>query len=142
MTAMRAAARLRRDHGWTTSPVGRPPGYERATLLGRGGTATVYSARPSDSMHVAIKVFDAPDSSAFDRQQQAADRLSGIDGIAEVIEEAVLPDGRGCLVFPSLRRVVGRPDGPIRPDRPGRVAHSAPHGACARRCPHRRRAAP
>lgn len=78
-----------------------PQGYERLTLVGRGGTASVFSAtRSSDSVHVAIKVFDSPDSSAFERQRRAAERLRDIDGIAQVLDESTMPDGRPCLVFP------------------------------------------
>src|SRR5690606_16918688 len=47
-------------------------GYDRLTFVGRGGTATVYSAtRTADGSLVAVKVFDAPESGPFDRQMRA-----------------------------------------------------------------------
>lgn len=80
-----------------------PAGFERLSLLGRGGTATVYSAtRIGDSRHVALKVFDRPDSSAFDRQKRAAERLGRVDGILELLGETMMADGRPCLVFPFV----------------------------------------
>ncbi len=76
-------------------------GYDRVTLLGRGGTAAVYSAtRRADSTPVAIKVFDEPDSSAFSRQRRAAASLGDIDGVLGVLDEVELSDGRRCLILP------------------------------------------
>ena len=82
-------------------PISGLEDYERLTLLGRGGTATVYSARRrSDGAAVAVKVFDEPDSSAFDRQLRASERLGDIDGVLAILSEVELPDRRRCLVLP------------------------------------------
>ena len=82
-------------------PIGGLEGYERLTLLGRGGTATVYSARRrSDGAAVAIKIFDGPSSSAFERQARASEHIGDIDGVLGVLDQVELPDGRRCLVLP------------------------------------------
>jgi len=87
--------------GGPLAPISGLEDYERLTALGRGGTATVYSARRrSDGAAVAVKVFDEPDSSAFDRQLRASERLGDIDGVLAILSEVELPDRRRCLVLP------------------------------------------
>jgi hypothetical protein len=87
--------------GPTDAVVAGLDGYARLTLVGRGGSASVYSAtRVADAAEVAVKVFDAPDSSAYERQRRAGEKLRGVEGVLEVLDDVRLPDGRTCLVFP------------------------------------------
>lgn len=76
-------------------------GYERLTLVGHGGTATVYTAtRTADGTPVAVKVFDAGESGAADRQVAAMGRLDGIGGLLQLLDDGTLADGRRYLVTP------------------------------------------
>ena len=83
--------------------VGGVEGYERLTLLGRGGTATVYSAkRVGDGAAVVVKAFfpDEPMSAA--RQRRAAEQLVGVDGVLELLDHGTMADGRPFIVSPFL----------------------------------------
>lgn len=102
------------------------PGYERLTVVGSGGTATVFSAtRSADGAAVAIKVFDASESQAFDRQLKASERLADVPGILAVDDHGTLPDGRCYTVSPfahggSLGARLTR-FGPLAPDEVARL---------------------
>lgn len=76
-------------------------GYERLALIGHGGTAAVFSAiRTEDGAPAAIKVFDAGESKAADRQVAAMERLRGVDGVLRIDQDGTLADGRRFLVTP------------------------------------------
>lgn len=73
--------------------------YSRPTVVGRGGTATVYRAvRASDGQVVAIKVFDADQQRSFERQVRAADLLHDVAGVAATLDHGTTPDGARYLV--------------------------------------------
>ena len=75
--------------------------YERLIVVGHGGTATVYSAsRVADGEPVAIKVFDASETSPFERQLRAGERLGDQPGVLTVSAHGSLPDGRRYIVSP------------------------------------------
>lgn len=99
-------------------------GYRGLTIVGRGGTATVYSARRrSDGHAVAVKVFDAPGSTSFERQLRTAERLQDVPGVLPFDDHGELGDGRSYLVSPFAH---GGPLGDLMqrfgPTPPGRVA--------------------
>ncbi len=78
-------------------------GYERLTFLGRGGTATLYSARrSSDGLAVALKIFDPHQNLAAARQRRAAEHLDGVEGIVPTLDHGTLPDGRAFAVAPFI----------------------------------------
>jgi len=77
--------------------------YDRVAFLGRGGTATVYSATTIEGgTPVAIKVFDEAEGDAFSRQLRAAERLDAVGGVVPLLRHATLVDGRAYMVFPYI----------------------------------------
>lgn len=86
-----------------TPEIGLVEGYERATFLRRGGTATLYSARRSaDGEPVVIKVFDADQTPAAERHLRTQERLAGIGGALTDLDHGVLSDGRSYVVLPYI----------------------------------------
>lgn len=81
------------------------PGYLDAREVGRGGFATVYSARSEDTGDVvALKVFSASDVDGrrIRRELVALERLSGIPGVVPVLDMTTSTDGSPVMVMPFL----------------------------------------
>lgn len=81
------------------------PGYVEASEVGRGGFATVYSARSeADGSTVALKVFrtEEVDGRRVSRELAALERLSGIPNIVPVLGVTTATDGSPVLVMPYL----------------------------------------
>lgn len=82
-----------------TEPVPQFPGrFADASFVAKGGTSAVYRARTTDDARiVALKVFHT-DGDRFDQEVAAAGRLTGLDGVVQVLDTGRLDDGRQFLV--------------------------------------------
>ena len=81
------------------------PGYVETSEVGRGGFATVFSARSeADGSTVALKVFrtEDVDGRRVRRELAALERLSGIPNIVPVLGVTTATDGSPVLVMPYL----------------------------------------
>jgi serine/threonine-protein kinase PknK len=97
-------------------------GFERVTLIGRGGFGVVYRcAQPALDRTVAVKVLttevDQENLARFLREQRVMGKLSGHPNIVGILFSGVLPGQRPYLVMPyhpskSLQERLER-DGPL-----------------------------
>lgn len=91
------------DGSETAHELGSLTGYESVTYLGRGGTASLYTARrSSDNETVVLKTFDRDQAHAAERQWSIARRLDGIPGVLPVSDRTVLDDGRHVVTMPYV----------------------------------------
>lgn len=87
--------------GTEPAPTGLPTRYRLGAVVGRGGSATVWSARDTRTgCDVVVKVLDGPASpvAQFDAEVRALGRLAGVPGVVEVQAVGTTVGGRPWLV--------------------------------------------
>lgn len=83
------------------TPTGLPTRYRLGEVVGRGGSATVWSARDTRTgCDVVVKVLDGAASPVeqFDAEARALGRLAGVPGVVEVQAVGTTVGGRPWLV--------------------------------------------
>ena len=79
-------------------------GYEDLQLIGRGGTAQVFSAVNSEGKRVALKViagvWDDNSLKKFDRECEAMRKLSDVDGVVPILGSGTTAEGSPYIEMP------------------------------------------
>ncbi|MFM7062313.1 MAG: serine/threonine-protein kinase [Actinomycetes bacterium] len=80
-------------------PAGLPTRYRLGGVAGRGGTATVWRARDTQTgQDVVVKVLGAVPAARFESEARALGRLVGIAGVVDIRSVGRTGDGRPWLV--------------------------------------------
>ena len=83
-------------------------GVDDASLIASGGSALVYKATNADGQHIAVKVLRGMRGNEvtrrFEREQSAAERLSGHPNIMRILETGLTDAGEPYLVMPLIAR--------------------------------------